>query len=1110
MANDRAALNVRVHADISRLRESLRTIGPMLDTTRAQLRRASESFDGARIVGQASAAVAAIDKLGGVASLTAAEKRKLNATLTEAIEKYRALGRQAPPEMIKLAEATKATEKSTSGLLSTLSTGAVAFGTAIGTFVGKLAYDAVRKLGEEFVALVRRGNEVRATTTTFEQLTASIGATSQEMLRAGREGTRGLVSGLEIMKATNKAIMLDLPVTTESMRTMTQAAVVLGKAMGQDATKSLDDLITALGRGSTQILDNLGLVVKQGEANEKYAQQLGKTAAQLTDAEKKQAFFNAAMEAARERVEALGDSQLTLGDQLQRVRTRWTDLLDALSDAIHRSPVLNRLFSELADSIDRAFGEDQATKIDTLTLAVNHLTLAVVSALPSLMTALQVFQRLAAGAMLAFPITNLGMSPDERKAVIRAFRGETVLDQWLEAMKPEIERIRAELEELVNDLGTPLATPPPGLVGGLSGGGADGGSAPPAPEKISDLKKRIDELTGRAMQAQVNQLAREVELAGEAGGLAAYQVFELGKQLVTLRDRGAEIPPVLQQLIVAHERLAFVQRFGIGSAKHWVESMQREYIPTVEQMTLRMHAYLMHPNTLAKALKPQDPAKLLSAPELGHWQQFFQQEFGGVLMRAIEGGGNVFQAAGASIGKHLFSASGGFGKAASQAVSKIPLIGSILGSMLPGIGTIAGSLLGPAISGLGKLFGFGSAGRDLVVQFADSMGGFDALRERLAGLGDEGENLWRMLTQGVGRNNPKEAQRAIDQVRLALERSEQRTRQLQDAFGRLQGAVGQLGGRAPAELQPLVRELLGMQGLTDDLRLGLEGMLGEPTVAAMEAAAERLGVSFDVLGTRFQQAKLSETALQVVRDLKLLEEGGADMTQVLLQGKDSIQALVDTAIRTGGVLPETLRPYIQRLIELGQLVDPNGELITNIDQLSFAEIEDQVLKDIRDILTEIRDLLSHDIPQAAKDTMNAFASIEPPELPSAPNPQYDIYGNPWQQAHTGALVTMQGIRRFHRGGAQIVPFPRLRRDEFPAILQAGESVLNREATTALGPATIAALNRGVVPAGGGAVSVSVGSIVVHGAPGQSPEAIARAVEDRLLRRLPYRLKAAGF
>ena len=56
------------------------------------------------------------------------------------------------------------------------------------------------------------------------------------------------------------------------MADMAGAAVTLGQAMGQGPNKSLDDLITALGRSSPLILDNLGLTVKVGEANKEYAE----------------------------------------------------------------------------------------------------------------------------------------------------------------------------------------------------------------------------------------------------------------------------------------------------------------------------------------------------------------------------------------------------------------------------------------------------------------------------------------------------------------------------------------------------------------------------------------------------------------------------------------------------------------------------------------------------------------------------------------------------------------------------------------------------------------------------------------------------------------------
>jgi hypothetical protein len=61
-------------------------------------------------------------------------------------------------------------------------------------------------------------------------------------------------------------------------------------------------------------------------------------------------------------------------------------------------------------------------------------------------------------------------------------------------------------------------------------------------------------------------------------------------------------------------------------------------------------------------------------------------------------------------------------------------------------------------------------GRDMVEKFAESFGGFDKLHALLNQLGDEGERLWILLTQGVGRNNKDQAAAAIEEVRRALEK----------------------------------------------------------------------------------------------------------------------------------------------------------------------------------------------------------------------------------------------------------------------------------------------------------------------------------------------------
>ena len=178
--------------------------------------------------------------------------------------------------------------------------------------------------------LVQRGSDVEKIAGSFESLTAAAGLTGETLLTTVRDAVKGTVSDMDIMAASNKALLLGLPVTNEQMGTMAESAVALGQAMGQGANKSLDDLITALGRSSPLILDNLGLTVKVGEANEAYAVKLGKSAKELTDAEKKQAFFNAAMDAAKTKTAELGGIQETAAGKALALRNQIQNQTDEL------------------------------------------------------------------------------------------------------------------------------------------------------------------------------------------------------------------------------------------------------------------------------------------------------------------------------------------------------------------------------------------------------------------------------------------------------------------------------------------------------------------------------------------------------------------------------------------------------------------------------------------------------------------------------------------------------------------------------------------------------------------------------------------------------------
>jgi len=112
--------------------------------------------------------------------------------------------------------------------------------------------------------------------------------------------TQGLVTDLDLATAANNAVSLGVVKNADEFAEMARVAQILGARVGQDATKSIADMTTALGRSSPLILDNLGITLSVGKANKKYAEELGITAGELTDVQKKQAFTNEAMRLAVE------------------------------------------------------------------------------------------------------------------------------------------------------------------------------------------------------------------------------------------------------------------------------------------------------------------------------------------------------------------------------------------------------------------------------------------------------------------------------------------------------------------------------------------------------------------------------------------------------------------------------------------------------------------------------------------------------------------------------------------------------------------------------------------------------------------------------------------
>jgi hypothetical protein len=134
--------------------------------------------------------------------------------------------------------------------------------------------------------------------------------------------------------------------------------------------------------------------------------------------------------------------------------------------------------------------------------------------------------------------------------------------------------------------------------------------------------------------------------------------------------------------------------------------------------------------------------------------------------------------------------------------------------------------------------------------------------------------------------------------------------------------------------------------------------LHESAVDKTKAAMERWGLTAADMGPQFAQGMLHESLAQIWGDLQLLEVGGANVAAVLAGPMgDAIQTMVQQAQASGAALPEFMRPYIQTLIDAGDLIDANGNAITSTSQLNFtADLSAQVqllVEDIRKLVAAL-------------------------------------------------------------------------------------------------------------------------------------------------------------
>ncbi len=144
-----------------------------------------------------------------------------------------------------------------------------------------------------------------------------------------RQASLNTISNSELMLSANRAMMLGLGGDSEKLGQLMEVASFRGRAMGLSTSQAFSDIVTGIGRASPMILDNLGIVLDAEATYKRYAEQIGKSADELTKQEQTQALLNATIADGQRQIAAAGGLAADNATAFERWETASTNLADA-------------------------------------------------------------------------------------------------------------------------------------------------------------------------------------------------------------------------------------------------------------------------------------------------------------------------------------------------------------------------------------------------------------------------------------------------------------------------------------------------------------------------------------------------------------------------------------------------------------------------------------------------------------------------------------------------------------------------------------------------------------------------------------------------------------
>lgn len=210
----------------------------------------------------------------------------------------------------------------------------------------------LQQIGAEIDALGRRGAIFEQLDSVLNSYASKAGQVGEAFVEAGRRASAGTIGDYDLILNANRALQFEVAGTSEQYAKLIELATALGRAQGISDTQSLEYLTTGIARESKMILDNLGLIIDLDSATSAYAGTIGKTAGELTTAERKQAILNEAFKQGATAIEANREASDSAATNFERMDASIQNAKDNLGELF--APAVAVVAKNIADAAQAA------------------------------------------------------------------------------------------------------------------------------------------------------------------------------------------------------------------------------------------------------------------------------------------------------------------------------------------------------------------------------------------------------------------------------------------------------------------------------------------------------------------------------------------------------------------------------------------------------------------------------------------------------------------------------------------------------------------------------------------------------------------------------------